>query len=266
MSRDAWLASWESLRDLRIRANIRLDHALRISPAAGALVTTPHGTLDGGDFEQPMVWVYTHDGRHPHAVEVFDLDQLDAALARYEELTAGATAAPRITNAATRSMDRFRAAWEARDWNRVAAELAPGFREVNRRKMVRIDVDRDSSLESLRVIFEGTSFRLESEVLATRGERLALGRMLWSGTGEVVGPSEIEFLQVVQADADGHQDLIVTFDLDDLDAAYDELDRRFAAGEATPCLPTLQAVGRLQRALEKRDSERLRSEIGRAHV
>jgi hypothetical protein len=30
--------------------------------------------------------VYTHDGSRFHSVEIFDLDQLDAAQARYEEL------------------------------------------------------------------------------------------------------------------------------------------------------------------------------------
>jgi hypothetical protein len=34
-----------------------------------------------------------------------------------------------------------------------------------------------------------------SEVVAPRGERLALARWLWSGTGEDFGPSEIEFLE-----------------------------------------------------------------------
>ncbi|MCI0633941.1 MAG: nuclear transport factor 2 family protein, partial [Actinobacteria bacterium] len=256
LDRAAYFASFESLSDLRIRANMRHDHALRISPAAGVWVATNYGTLDGGDYEIPMVVVYTHDGHRAHAVEVFDLDQLDAALARYEELTAGATTTPGIENAATRSMDRFRAAWEARDWVRVAAEFAPGFRQLDRRKMMRVDVDRDPFLESLRQAIELTSSRFAPEVVATRGERLALCRWLWSGTGEVFGPSEIEFLEVVQVDADGHQDLNVTFDLDDLDAAYAELDRRFAGAEAAPCVRTQQTI---LRALETHDWELLGS-------
>jgi hypothetical protein len=45
----------------------------------------------------------------------------NAAFARYEELTSGATTAARIENAATRSWDRFFRAWDARDWERVTA-------------------------------------------------------------------------------------------------------------------------------------------------
>src|SRR5439155_526612 len=83
----------------------------------------------------------------------FDPDRDDEALARFDELTAGTPATASITNAATRSWDRFREAWEARDWERLAAIYAPGFRLIDRRPMVRLDLDRERYLQGLRLIF-----------------------------------------------------------------------------------------------------------------
>jgi hypothetical protein len=104
-----------------------------------------------------------------------------------------------------------------------------------------------------------SSARFTAEVLATRGERLSLRRVLWSGAGSAVGPSEIEFLQVDEVDADGNFVANVTLDLDDLEAAYAELDGRFATGEAAAHARTWEVSVRIWRAIAARDWERLAS-------
>jgi hypothetical protein len=73
--------------------------------------------------------------------------------------------------------------------------------------------------------------RLESEILATRGERLALARMRFSGAGHSVGPTEIESLAVNEADEHGRRLAMVRFDPDALDTAWAELDARYASSD-----------------------------------
>ncbi len=196
-------------------------------------VTTWYGTLDGGDFEDPFIMVYAHDGTFAHSVEIFDVDQIDRALARYEDLSNASPRPPRITNAATRAIERSGEAWAVHDWARVSTGFAPEFRLLDRRSVVRLDLDRDQHLESLRRIFEMSSSSFRHEVLATRGDRLALVRQLFEGTGRSVGPSEVEALMVVEVDANGQLLTLVMLDPDDLDAAYAELDERYDHGEGS---------------------------------
>jgi ketosteroid isomerase-like protein len=110
--------------------------------------------------------------------------------------------------------------------------MAVGFRQIDRRKLTHLDYGRDEYLKWLRGMSRMRSARFTAEVLATRGERLALTRVLWSGASGSVGPSEIEFLQVDEVDVDGSFVVNVTFDPDDLDAAHAELDERYATREA----------------------------------
>jgi hypothetical protein len=71
-------------------------------------------------------------------------------------------------------------------------------------------------------------------VLATRGERLALLRYLFVRSNRDFGPSEVEQLVLVEVDDQSRRIAHVTFDPEDLDAAYAELDSRYAVGEAAP--------------------------------
>ena len=99
---------------------------------------------------------------------------------------------------------------EVHDWERFAAGFAPGFRNIDRRKMVRLELDRDQYLESMRVLFEMTS--TTTEVLATRGSRLALVRVQWKGSDDSVGPSEGEFVLIIEVDDRGSIAALLHFD------------------------------------------------------
>jgi hypothetical protein len=67
---------------------------------------------------------------------------------------------------------------------------------------------------------------MTSTVLATRGERLALSRFLLSGRDERPEAFHTELLGVFEINADGRIVARVWFDLDDIDAAFEELDAR----------------------------------------
>ncbi len=69
-------------------------------------------------------------------------------------------------------------------------------------------------------------------VIATRGERLALSRTRFSPRDQRPGAFHVELLDIVEINADGLIVARVSFDLDDIDAAFAELDARYVAGEA----------------------------------
>ncbi|MGH7899798.1 MAG: nuclear transport factor 2 family protein [Candidatus Binatia bacterium] len=172
------------------------------------------------------IYLFGDDGLRTR-IEVFDTDRVAEALARFDELTAERPA-PRIENAATRSVERFDAAWKARDWERLTSLFAPGYRESDRRPIALLEIERERYLESLRPVFDTAVSGHSHELLATRGNRLALCRTLWRGAG----PSEVEWLGLVEVDERGQRVAGVMWSPNDLDAAYAELDARFAAGEA----------------------------------
>src|SRR5262249_28758653 len=136
---------------------------------------------------------------------------------------------------------------------------APEFHMSDRRRMALVELDRDQHLASLRFMFDMTSSRFLSEVLATRGELLALFRQRFEGSGGNVGPLDVEYLQLLESDERGDRRVaLVCFDADALDAAYAELDARFAAGEGAR-YPARELWSRLARAVAARDWEGLAS-------
>jgi hypothetical protein len=149
----------------------------------GLLVRRTHSGFDrsgGGAYERVFInlSIFGADGLSTRG-EYFDADRDAEALARFDELTT-ASRPVRIETAATRVEDRYRDAWAARDWKRFAALFPPGHRLIERRRMVQLEIDRERFLETLRPYFEMTS-SFTSEVLATRGNRLALSRSVWMG-------------------------------------------------------------------------------------
>jgi ketosteroid isomerase-like protein len=130
---------------------------------------------------------------------------------------------------------------------------------IDRRKMVRIELDRVAHLHSLRLAFEMRSSRFRGQHLATRGDKLALERERFEGSDGDVGPSEVEFLEVVEVDDRGDRVAMVVFDPEDLDAACAELDDRYAAGEAAPYSRTWEVYRRHASSAATRDWERLAS-------
>src|SRR5262249_3711366 len=153
---------------------IRVEDVLGLRSDALLVRLTNFGTerTGGGAYERPLLalYVFGPDGLVTR-VEFFHPDHDREALARFDELgltgadgPPSAQQAPSIENAATRLMHQFAAAWAARDWERVAAIFAPGFRMIDRRSYAHLDLDRDQNLESLRFRFEMRSSRYTCEV------------------------------------------------------------------------------------------------------
>jgi hypothetical protein len=232
VSRDEYLATRGSIDDLGLQGDLRLDHLVRVSTRAIAGAVTWFGTLDGGDFETSFVILCAHDGSRFHAVELYDLDQLDAALARYEELAAVPTGAP-FANAAARSVARMERAWHERKWEEVVASIAPTFQMDDRRALVGFPLSGGDFIANMRMMFDLPNSSWRNELRATRGERLALLHCVLSGGAGVDSQVEFEHLSLVEVDAAERYAVLVIFDPDEVDAAYAELDDRYAAGDAT---------------------------------
>ncbi|MEV5361026.1 hypothetical protein AB0K45_11985, partial [Micrococcus luteus] len=172
--------------------------------------------------------------------ELFDAEDLDAALARFDELTAPST---RLKNNASHVFERYLAAFTLGDWTALAEMMVEGIVNDDRRRVVNGGAQRgrDAVLANMRAVADVGVTNIECSVLATRGERLALGHYRVSGgtRPEAFGS---QVLIVVEVDADNRFAAGVSFDVDDLDAAVAELDARYCAGEAGDRAATFRVI------------------------
>ena len=83
-----------------------------------------------------------------------------------------------------------------------------------------------------------------STAIAIRGERLVLCRVRYSGSDQGPGAFVQSCSIVFEIDADGRIVTSVAFDLDDIDAAFEELDSRYLAGEAAAHARTWSVIAR----------------------
>ena len=221
-------AAW----DLSPQTGIRIEAVHRLSEI-GAVVThaIEETSRDGFDAELRSVAVCVFQGELLSRCELFDEAELDAALARFEELQPKPR---RLANAAIRLSERLFASFAASEWDSIKEILADDFSQDDRRRMVGAGVrhGRDNEIADLRAIADLWSGDHEGTYLATRGERLDLMRLRFSLPVHGDEPFVTEMLGVGEINADGRVVAAIAFDLDDIDAAFAELDARYLAGEA----------------------------------
>lgn len=228
---EAWVQNFRALVDLAPGTVYRVDHFR--SAAGGFLcVGTWHGLREGGPYEIPLTAVLELDPQDRlMRADIYDDEQHDEALGRFAELSVPATPQP-FANAATASAAPVIRSLIAHDWDGVRQLFAEDFRMSDRRRVVQLELDRDQYVAFTREVAEGRTVRNRWELVATRGDRLAVTRAFYEFTDADVGPSEIAFLLLMEVDERGRIVANVRWDVDDLDAAYVELDARWARGEA----------------------------------
>jgi len=270
VARSHRLLSWGTLRGVEaVSATItsqfelapdtrqRIEHA-RTCERGLLWESTWYGTRDGGPFETARITVVELDSRGAAIrIDVWDPEQCDQALARFEQIAADSPAEPslatRFENAATRVLQRGLELFGSQDWDEFTADFAADFESIDRTSIAHLESGREDYLPAFRQMFDLTGSTPPHEVLATRGDRLALARMLWRGAAGDVGPSETEWLFVFETDEREDVRAIAAFDPGDLDAAYDELEARWEAGEAAAHEAVLAATRAFSEAFEKRD-------------
>ena len=197
----------------------------------GAVVThVANGvTQEGFEAEWRIIVIFTVDGDLINRCELFDEADLDAALARFDELN---RPAPRLENAASRVVERY---WRIRGPRLGRDGRDTGRRPFSddRRRVVNAGIrrGRDVEIADMRAIADRVDEHSSDAVIATRGKRLVLGRVRFSGR-EQSEAVVTDVLGIVEIDADERIAATVVFDLDDIDAAFEELDARYLAGEA----------------------------------
>jgi DNA-binding SARP family transcriptional activator len=176
------------------------------------------------------------------------------------ELSAAAAAAEAagwgraFANEATRTRERADIAMDERNWERVLACHADDYRLEERRSVAKMSLDRASAIDTLRWVFEGGG-NVQTEILATRGGKLFLAQTTW----QVPTPeATVVVLTMSSVDDEGRYTQTTTFDSDDLDDAFAELDRMFLEGEGADHADVIRLGNALLDGLARRDTSALR--------
>ena len=91
---------------------------------------------------------------------------------------------------------------------------------------------RDAVKAEMSALAEIGVKRMTSDTIATRGRRLILTRSRASGRDQRPDAFRTDVLNIVEINADERIAALITFDSNDFDAAFEELDARYLAGEA----------------------------------
>jgi class 3 adenylate cyclase len=244
---DGYVAALRALVELAPDARMRLDHVEMTR--RGFLVRTVWvGTRDGGSFEEPswMVGELDAAGRI-RRLDQYDPERRDAARARFAELAQsepgergipvselrggrGAFDPPSIPpNPAWRVWDRIVPILEAQDWPALRALAAPDFAFEDRRRFTLVRGDVEVYVRNLEFVRAWPGRRVERELVATAGDRLALDRIAFVGDPQG-GSFEGEFLRLTELDSEGRLRAVLHFDPGDRLAAHDEMGQRHARG------------------------------------
>ena len=137
--------------------------------------------------------------------------------------------------ACVRAIRELEAAFDRKAWSEAEEKYAADVFVESRRKIVGVDRPPGEWPSLIRRYVEMGAVRQRNEVVAVRGERLALTRLV-VGTADVsVGAPRDELLQLYGIGKEGRIVLQVFFDIDDMDTALAELDATHARfGEPHP--------------------------------
>ena len=240
---------WDVTPDL----NIQIEAVHRLSSFGAVVTHLQHGTsTEGFDAEWRSIELMTVDGDRINYCEIFDEADLDAALARFDELH---PQAPRLENAASQVGERQLAHFAARDWAAMTELLADDASTDDRRRVVNAGIQhgRDVDVATMRALADLGVAHIASTVIATRGERLALTRARMSGRDQRPDAFYTEALSILEIDADNRGAAKVVFDPDDIDSAIKELDARYLAGEAADYAHTWSVMMQACAALNTRE-------------
>jgi DNA-binding SARP family transcriptional activator len=240
--------TWELIKNL----NFYIEAVHRLSDLGAITTRVARGTSQEGlDAEWREVDLVTVEGGLVNRVEIFDEADLDAALARFEELQPPTR---RLENTASRASDHYLEQVVAHDWDAIAEMLAEDYYTDDRRHLIGAGVHgREAEIVSVQVQANlGLSHAMPT-VIAVRGERLTLSRVRYSGRDQELETFFVEILVVFEINADDRFTAAVAFDPENIDAAFEELDARYLAGEAAPHARTWSAITQVYAALNRHE-------------
>ena len=215
-------AAWEALPDI----GICVVAVYRLSVGRGRYLGR-HGTSrDGFEAEYQEDRILTVDGDLITGFEMFDEEAVDAALARFDELS---RATRQLENAASRVDDRFEIAFAARDFEAMAELIADDIAQlmiVVARSTPDFDAGEHVEIANMRAMIDLGVREVTSSVIAARGDRLALSRNRFTGRDHRPEAFRSEVLCIIEIDTDERIAARVSFGDDNSEAAFAELDAR----------------------------------------
>ncbi len=237
------------VRDFTSSFDFRAINVLALDAHGAVLHMRDEGTTDDGSvYEwQHLTVVEVRNGSCAR-MELFDLDARDATLARFEELK---HAIPPLANSATRMGWRLHELLETDDFDGIASLLSDDMTFRSASHKGRLPPGKQGYLDwgRGRLAAWGDISR-STETIAIRGDCLSLFRLIIQRTDD--DGYRNEFLGLRELDEDGRIKAAIFFDPDDLDAAFEELDRRYEDGEGAPIADRLRAVRTDSLALSER--------------
>lgn len=237
-------ASLQSLWELMPNLTFRIEAVHRLNGVGAVCAHVAQGfSRDGFDAEWRGIEVLTLDRHVINRCEIFDEADLDLALARFDELQ---SPSPRLQNSATQALQCMPALFAARDWAALADGLAEDICTDDRRRVIGAGLrhGRDAELQSLQAAAGVGTTNVTSTFLATRGERLVLAKARLAPNDPRPKAFHAEMIGVVEVGADNRVRGVVSFDVDDIDAAFEELEARYLGGEAAPYAHTWSVISR----------------------
>ena len=243
-----------------------LQAASEDAPRSGIYIETVHRLTDlgavtthvakatsreGFDAEWRITSFFIVGGDLVNRYEIFDEADLEAALARFEQL---GRPAPQLENAATQVYERLNLCFAERDWAAMTEILAADVSTDDRRRVVNAGrrTGRDAVIAEISGFAEIGVTAVESDIIATRGRHLTLSRIRSFVRNQPVDAFQAEAIHVIEIDADERIAAIVVFDVDDFDSAIAELDARYLAGEAAAHSRTWSVIAGGYAALNRR--------------
>ena len=152
-------------------------------------------------------------------------------------------------------LERVFACFAARDWIALAELVAEDICSEDRRSVVNAGIrhGRDAEIADMRAIADVGVKNITVTPAATRGERLTLSRVLLPVEDQGPDSFRNEALCLVELNADNRVAARLLFDVDDIDAAFEELDARYLVGEAAPDSHTWSVIAAIYAAFNRHE-------------
>jgi DNA-binding SARP family transcriptional activator/predicted ester cyclase len=248
-----------------ISTHIEVVH--RLSGIGAVFTHTERGkTSEGFDAEWREIALLTFHGDAINRCELFDETDLDAAVARFDELNRPATCPE---NLATQAYSRVVACFAARDWDALGDIVADDVLTEDRRRVVNVGstVGRNALIAEIKAIADIGVTGLAGATVATRGGYLSLNRAAVTVDPHDPEAFRTDIIDVVETRSDGRVVARVLFDPDDIDAAFAELTARWIASGEVAHPEIIEAVGSLAEAANRHDWNALAARhAGASHV